>query len=367
MRIGIDATGFGPTKTGTVSYLTEILACWNADQQLDHQFFIFVSPKAAHHLHALGLDSRFVLVPAPDNRHGRVLWQQLILPFKIARLQLDVHWGTAFVLPLVCTTPMVVTVHDLTFELFPQHHERIKRIYFPAIIRASVRRATRVLAISAATREDLYKLIAYSRGKTTVTLLAARSLESQNAQPASQESSPYVLFLGTLEPRKNLARLLQAWRSLSPDTRKNWTLRIIGTSGWLMPSFGSEEDFKAYGIEFLGQVDDAELSGQLQQAQLLAYPSLYEGFGLPVIEAMRLGVPVLTSDVGATKEIAADAACLVDPGSVSSIAQGLTSLLQSPTRRQQLAQKGRARAAEFSWQKTAQLTLSSLLKSRPEK
>ena len=134
-----------------------------------------------------------------------------------------------------------------------------------------------------------------------------------------------------------------------------------------MPSFGSEEDFKAYSIEFLGQVDDAELSGQLQQAQLLAYPSLYEGFGLPVIEAMRLGVPVLTSDVGATQEIAADAACLVDPGSVSSIAQGLTSLLQSPTKRQQLAQKGRARAAEFSWQKTAQLTLSSLLKSRPEK
>ena len=134
-----------------------------------------------------------------------------------------------------------------------------------------------------------------------------------------------------------------------------------------MPSFGSEEDFKAYGIEFLGQVDDGELSGQLQQAQLLAYPSLYEGFGLPVIEAMRLGVPVLTSDVGATQEIAADAACLVDPGSVSSIAQGLTSLLQSPTKRQQLAQKGRARAAEFSWQKTAQLTLSSLLKSRLEK
>ena len=362
MKIGIDATGFGATKTGTVAYLTEILACWNADKSLNHRFFIFVSPKAAHHLLALRLDDRFVLVHAPDHRHWRVIWQQLVLPFKITRLQLDAHWGSAFVLPLLSSTPMVVTVHDLTFELFPEHHERIKRLYFPAIIRASVRRAKRVLAISAATREDLYKLIPASHDKTTVTLLAARTIDS-DVVAASPVRHPYVLFLGTLEPRKNLGRLIKAWQSLTTDVRQDWKLLVIGATGWMLrpPTPGDEQ--RAQGIEFLGQLEDADLAVYLRHAQVLAYPSIYEGFGLPVIEAMQMGVPVLTSDVGATREVAADAACLVDPGSVTSIAQGLASLLMSPERRHELSVKGAARAALFSWQNTASLTLSAIVES----
>lgn len=362
MNIGIDATGFGPTKTGTVAYLTEILACWNADKQLDHRFFIFVCPKALHHLQPLHLDHRFVLVHAPDHRHWRVLWQQLVLPLLVARLRLDVHWGTAFVLPILCSRPMVVTVHDLTFELFPEHHERIKRWYFPAIIRASVRRAQRVLAISAATREDLYKLIPPSRDKTTVTLLAARSLRSQRPA-AAPPAPPYVLFLGTLEPRKNLHRLIKAWCSLPAQVRQDWRLRIVGAMGWMLPSTLPQQAQQAQGVDCLGSLDDDALAEQLQHAQVLAYPSLYEGFGLPVIEAMQMGVPVLTSDVGATREVAADAACLVDPGSVDSIAQGLTRLMTSPAERQQLACKGPIRAAEFSWQQTAQATLDAITRA----
>ena len=325
MKIGIDATGFAVTTAGTVVYLTEILARWNADPRLDHRFYIFVCPKAIHHLEALQLDHRFMLIQAPDARHWRLPWQQLVLPWKIGRLGLDVHWGASFTLPLLAQVPMVVTVHDMTFELFAQHHERLKRLYFPAMIRAGVRRARRVLAISATTREDLRQRVPASTAKTTVTLLAARTLRATvtaSASPPPPLHTPYVLFVGTLEPRKNLDRLLQAWRSLPLAVRQGWRLRIIGATGWMVKPPGADPADREEGIELLGHLDDAALSAQLQQAALLAYPSIYEGFGLPVIEAMQMGVPVLTSNVGATREVAQDAARLVDPASVAASAHG---------------------------------------------
>lgn len=357
MKISIDATGLGHAKTGTTVYLTQILAEWNQDQSLAHTFIIFVAPKARHHFTALHLDERFQLLQAPNARPLRVLWQQTLLPFHLARLKIGVHWGPGFVLPLLSRRHMVVTVHDLTFQLFPAAHEPIKRHYFPWMIRRAVQKAHTVLVISQTTQADLERLQPGSQAKTRLTLLAARPLPGMaHLQPPEPG---YALFVGTLEPRKNLLHLLRAWRSLAPSVRGPTQLRVIGATGWLvqdvLDSTGEQDS-----IHFLGSLTDEALAAQLLGAKFFVYPSLYEGFGLPVLEAMSVGIPVLTSNVGATQEIAAQAALLVDPHSVDSMAQGLARLLQEPELRANLRAAGLQRAAQFSWAQTAHQTLQAL-------
>ena len=356
MKISIDASGLGQAKTGTTVYLTQILAQWNCDKGVAHTFVIFVAPKARHHLTALDLDERFQLCDAPDHRLLRVLWQQTQLPLQLARLKPQVHWGPGFVVPLLSRHRMVVTVHDLTFQLFPAAHEPIKRYYFPWMIRCAVQKAHTVLVISQTTQADLERLHPGSRHKTRGTLLGARTLPAVEAQPSA---APYALFIGTLEPRKNLRNLIQAWRSLAPAIRGQTQLRVVGATGWMVQDVlasTSEQDH----IHFLGSLTDQALAAQLQGASFFVYPSLYEGFGLPVLEAMSVGVPVLTSNAGATQEIAAQAALLVDPHSVASMAQGLARLLQEPQLRATLRAAGLQRAAQFSWAHTARFTLQAL-------
>jgi glycosyltransferase involved in cell wall biosynthesis len=364
MRIGIDATGLGGPKTGTAVYLAEILAAWSCDKSLNHEFIVFATPQARAHLVGLEDDSRFTFIDAPSHRHWRVLWQQTVLPLQLMTRRVHVHWGTGFVLPLLGTCPMVVTVHDLTFQMYPQLHERIKRIYFPAMIQASVAKARQVLTISQATKADLHRLIPASRCKTKVTLLAARDLgfitdAMVNKDKIDNFCHPYVLFVGTFEPRKNLARLLEAWQGLSADTRGVTRLVLLGATGWLMNE--SMDHLRADdSVVLAGQVTDEALGQWMSRAQAFLYPSLYEGFGLPVIEAMAQGIPVLTSNIGATREVAGSAALLVDPTSVESIRDGLARLLSEPELCEYFRRAGRQRAASFSWSDTAQQTLQTL-------
>lgn len=363
MRISIDATGLGGPKTGTSVYLAEILAAWNRNRLVDHEFLIFATPRAHTHLVGLELDNRFRFISAPDSRAIRMLWQQTVMPWHISRSRVDVHWGTAFVLPLLSKKPMVVTVHDLTFQLFPAVHERVKRYYFPAMIKAAVSKARYVVAVSESTRADLCRLLPKSREKTTVTLLAARRFASR-ARPSESPygAGGYVLFVGTVEPRKNLERLIAAWQAIDRRERGDARLVIVGATGWLVDAMLSRSLVQD-SVEFKGFVEDEDLADLMQGAMVFVYPSLYEGFGLPVLEAMAQGIPVLTSDVGATREVADAAALLVDPSSTASIRDGLARLLNDTALRRDLARLGVERAASFSWERTAADTLAVLEKA----
>ncbi|MEX3894767.1 glycosyltransferase family 4 protein [Paraburkholderia sp. BR10954] len=360
MRICIDATGLGSVKTGTAVYVTEILKCWNADSSLDHEFVIFASPKTVPYLRNIGLDRRFHFIDAPDRRAIRVFWQQLALPRLLRRLRADVHWGSGFILPLLANVPTVVTVHDLSAKLFAGVHEPVKRWYFPKMTGAAVRKAKQVIAISASTERDLHTHFPVSHGKTAITLLAARELSdagSSDAVPPGFAPARYLVCLGTVEPRKNIARLLEAWLGIDERHRQGIKLAVVGVRGWMMDDLLARYQGDTGSITFTGFIDDSALKRLMQGAIALAYPSLYEGFGLPVLEAMAQGVPVLTSDVGATKEISADAALLVNPMDVSDIRGGLLRLLSDTRLRQQLAERGRQQAAKFSWDQTARETL----------
>ncbi len=362
MKIGIDASGINSYRTGTVTYIVEILNQWNIDRSLDHVFVIFCSPNTRHHFDTLKLDNRFELEMVSRIKPIQMLWQQTGLPLALWRGHFDVLWGPGFVLPFLPVCPMVVTIHDLTFELFPGVHQFIKRIYFPRMIRYAVKHARQVLAVSQSTAQDLAKAIPISQYKTTVTLLAARSAlseQSVSSKPLLPQSAPYALFVGTLEPRKNLVRLIQAWGRLTPGDRQECRLIVIGMQGWMvgeLEQIATDID----SVDFVGHVSDLELHTYLEQAHLFVYPSLYEGFGLPVIEAMAYGIPVLTSAVGATEEIAHGAAVLVDPLSVDAIAGGIRALLTNESLRQCLSGAGRERAQQFSWERTANLTLQAL-------
>jgi glycosyltransferase involved in cell wall biosynthesis len=361
MRFGVDATGLGEPKTGTAVYLSEILAAWARDSDVNHEFVVFATPQARLHLSDLKKDKRFTWVNAPANRHWRVIWQQIVLPWHLKRQHVDVHWGAGFVLPLLGMCKKVLTVHDLTFQMYPEMHEPAKRIYFPAMIRASVAKAQSVMTVSRSTEIDLHAIVPASIGKTRVTLLAARILSqpagAENLSPLCQH--PYLLFVGTMEPRKNLARLLEAWQGLSVAIKGEARLVILGAPGWLMNASMSKLEADE-SVVLAGHVTDDELARWMSNALAFLYPSMYEGFGLPVLEAMAHGIPVLTSNVGATKEIAGQAAVLVDPSSTQSIQDGLTQLLSSAQFRSDLRTAGQKRAAEFSWERTAQETLSVL-------
>jgi glycosyltransferase involved in cell wall biosynthesis len=391
MKVTIDATGLSPHKTGTVTYLVEILAQWNVDITIEHEFIVFCTLATRHHFAELKLDGRFRLIMVPVRKFSQMLWQQTLLPVLLRRENVDVHWGPGFVLPLLGSSATVVTIHDMTFDLLPEVHEPIKRVYFPFMIRRAVKRAERILAVSQSTADDLDRLIPGSATKTVVTHLAARTLGigqkrwSSDATPsnldiaarpmrerssygATQEeipskrlqSKPYVLFIGTLEPRKNLDRLLQAWKQLSVDVRGEYRLIVVGAKGWMVDQLPAQVDGS---VEFVGHVSDQVLQGYLEGTVCFVYPSLYEGFGLPVIEAMAAGVPVLTSNVGATREIAKDAALLVDPLSVNDIESGLRRMLTDSGYRRRLSEKGSLRARKFSWAKTARLTLEALVEA----
>ncbi|EJZ20319.1 glycosyltransferase family 4 protein [Rhizobium sp. Pop5] len=360
MRISIDATGLGSSKTGTSVYLVEILSRWSRNNSINHEFTIFASEKAVLLCSEAGLDHRFRFVRAPNNRHIRVIWQQLVMPWHIRRLKIDVHWGTAFVLPVASQRPMAVTIHDLTFQLFPEVHQRLKRFYFPAIMQRSVEKAQAVFVVSRTTETDLERIIPKSKGKTTVTPLAARELGPATPAPRDQcTSGDYLLFVGTLEPRKNLSRLLSAWQMLDDATRGSTRLVVVGATGWMVSELVQSLKTNST-IDVLGQVSDSALAELMQGTKALVYPSLYEGFGLPVVEAMARGIPVLTGDTGATGEIAEGAAILVDPTNVDAIHDGLVRLLTEPELLSFLSLQGRERAKSFSWERTAQVTLETL-------
>jgi glycosyltransferase involved in cell wall biosynthesis len=240
---------------------------------------------------------------------------------------LDVLHCTTFRGPLRARVPFTVTLHDLALvrhpELFPRWHRWTGRAGIGPVARA----ADRVLTVSDFTRQEAVELLDLDPRRVTVT---GNAVEPHFTPSATVSQGSYVLAVGTLEPRKNLARVVEAAARAGAD------LRVVGARGW-------------GGVDapgWVGEVTDDELVELYRGARALVFPSLYEGFGIPIVEAMACGTPVVTSRGGATEEVAGDAAVLVDPLDVDSIASGIT---EADSRRDELRTLGLARAARFTW------------------
>jgi glycosyltransferase involved in cell wall biosynthesis len=260
------------------------------------------------------------------------------LPRRAHRARVDLLHCPTFRGPPRPPAPLVVTVFDLAILRFPEAFNRWTRTYSRIFVPRVVRAADRVIAISEFTKRELVEVLRVPEERIRVIPLAAG--EAFGADGAAAEGE-YVLAVGTLEPRKNLARLVEATR------RAGLELRVVGARGW----GGVHAD--GVGIRWVGEVSDSALAELYRGALCVAYPSLYEGFGLPVLEAMACGAAVVTSRRSATEEVANGAAVLVDPADPASIAAGLEEAIE---RREELARLGRARVGLFSWERVAEET-----------
>jgi glycosyltransferase involved in cell wall biosynthesis len=273
-----------------------------------------------------------------------VAWYPVVLPLQARRL--DVLHCTTFRAPLRASVPVVVTVHDLAVVRHPEHFTTWTRWYARTLLLPVLRSATRVLAVSEFTKREVAELAGVPEERIDVAYNAASADAWSPDGPRAE--GDYVLAVGTLEPRKNLPRLIEATANLGLE------LRIAGAEGW------GGVRIEAPHVRWLGRPSDEELATQLRGALCLAYPSLWEGFGIPVLEAMLCGTPVVTSAGSAMEEVAGGAAELVDPRDVESIAAGIERALG---RRDELRAAGLARALRFSWEAAAAATVETYRKA----
>jgi len=253
------------------------------------------------------------------------------------------------------TVPTAIVVYDLVpFVAGAEAQARAARIE-RVTIRAALRRAGALLCISEATRSDLVAYFPHASGRARVIPLAANARFAAPVEPARLDK-PYVLAAGTLEPRKNLVRLIQAWAALPDAVRNGHLLALVGPMGWDVDATLVAARARPQDVRLLGYVDDDRLAALYAGCAAFAYPSLYEGFGLPVLEAMTAGAPVITSTASSLPEVAGDAALLVDPHDVRALRDALAAVLSDPGRVAALREAGRARAARFSWERTARET-----------
>ncbi|MBN1260832.1 MAG: glycosyltransferase family 4 protein [Anaerolineae bacterium] len=312
-------------------------------------------------------------MPARTVALGYKPWRMLVWMGQLARLPFNrLVAGTALfhatehlLLPLR-GIPTVLTVHDLIFRHLPEHHKRLNRWYLNATMPLYCRRATHIIAVSEATRQDLIAAYDVPPEKITVILEAAGS--QFEPQPAARVvrvrevyglPERYVLYVGTIEPRKNLVRLLAAWEPLylsgeAPE------LVIVGRRGWLSDAFYAalEASPAREGVRFTGYVADDDLPALYAGTTVFVFPSLYEGFGLPPLEAMACGAPVICANASSLPEVVGDAALLVAPTATEALTQALHRLLRDTDLQADLRERGFARAASFSWQRAAQETLA---------
>lgn len=281
------------------------------------------------------------------------IFAQAAYPLWAKKDGIDLFWSPRHHLPLMLggSTRSIVTVHDLVWQYFPQTMTRMGRLLDQFLMPLSVKASDAVIAVSQATANEVR---ANWPDSNVSTILEAPFLNLSARSPRGD----YFLFVGTLEPRKNLLALLQAFRLYLDTSSTQLPLKIAGGKGWGLPAL--EERLTEMGlgehVEILGYASDSELETLYRHARALLMPSLYEGFGLPIVEAFSQATPVLTSNRGAMKEVAGNAALLVDPEDVSGMAEAMRQLTEDHTMVEELQDRAGSRGRVFSWDKAAQET-----------
>ncbi len=351
MRVAVDARPFEERLTGAGRVLEGLLPAWRRSFPLDR--FVLLSPRRVFLPATLAGD------PAVEVHTGPAipgtLWLQTLAAPAARRRGADLFLGSLAIVPALSTFPSVALVHDLTPLLFPEWHSRKNRLGFVPFIAGSVRRARRIATVSESTRADLIRVFPEVAEKTAVVPNGLTPLPEDPGGPPPNGGRPYVLFLGTLEPRKNVLRLVEALESLW-DRRADFPdLVLAGGIGWGLSGLSERlaASRHAARIRTTGRVDDVEAARLLRHGRLLAYPSLYEGFGLPPLEAMGLGTPVVGSSASSLPEVIGDAGLLPDPESVPRIADAIERANDDEPWRDEARRRGLARAHGFRWEASA--------------
>ncbi len=369
MRIAIDASRTTiAARTGTENYALQLIrALLNITaSDSSHEITLYFRDKPASDLFKPYPNVHWRVIPSPR------LWTHLRFAAALWAERPDVTFVPAHALPLLFPGRAVVTVHDLGYRYFPDAHPDFERRYLDSTTQLSTRRATYILADSLATKQDLLKEYAVEPSRIEVVypgvegLKRASDTEIVEVRAKYHLPDRYFLFLGTLQPRKNIQRLIEAFARVVTETRdQSLSLVLSGKQGWLIAgvlqqALANVPSTVRQRIILTGYVDDSEIPAMYSGSLALVFPSLYEGFGFPVLEAMCCGTPVLCSNTSSLPELAGDAAVLVDPLKVESIADGMSWLAADAGLRTDLVTKGYRQAAQFTWQRTAATTLHIL-------
>jgi glycosyltransferase involved in cell wall biosynthesis len=318
---------------------------------------------------ALPLPPNFRVVPSrlpTINPRVRIPWEQLLAPLLVRRIRADVFHGVLNVLPLTCPVPGVVTIHDLAFIRFPQTFRSYNRTYLDFATRLSARRAARILAVSEHTKREVVGILGVPPERVVVTPNAVRAhfrppapAELAAFRAAKGLPEQFVLYVGTLEPRKNLPTLLEAYAEVA--RRSAAPLIVGGGKGWLYDQVFQrlEELGLRERVRFIGYIDEEELPLWYAAATVFVFPSIYEGFGMPPLEAMACGTPVVTSDSSSLPEVVGDAGLMASPYDAAAFAAAISRVLGDADLRHDLRERGLVRARAFDWRVTAERTLAA--------
>ncbi len=373
MRIVFNALSLPAEKTGGGVYMLNLLREMRKQCEAE-KFKLIVLVHQGNAFHFAGLVSEhFVLHDCgflTQRRPARLLWEQLLLPSLCRKLRADILHSPGFVAPLLLKgVKSVVTVFDTSWFSHAETHQSVKTLYFKTMIPPSLKRAERIIAISESTKQDILSLFPVPEEKVAVTLLAGNGEAYHNA-PADDNlfaalqgryhiRKDFLLYVGTVEPRKNLQRLCDAFLLLK---RKgyNGQLIIVGKKGWMVEKLYSfvAEHHLSKEVLFCGYLPDEEVAELMKRCCCFVYPSLYEGFGIPVSEALSCGAVVVTSDCSSLPEVAGDAGFLAEPDDTADIAANIEKVLHlTEEQRAEQKQKSLSQAERFSWERTAQQTL----------
>jgi glycosyltransferase involved in cell wall biosynthesis len=367
MRIGFDGTPLLGAKTGVGWYTHELIDAV-AKLSPDDEMVVFpISWRTARHLnldppHRPNVAVERKLAPA---RPLWAMWDRVQFPPVEWLVDCDVFHATNFIAPPSRKVPVVVTVHDIGFVHHPESVtpgvRRMARL-LPDILR----RAAAIITVSTFTCEELVTWLPEVAGRVTVIHNGSHARAAPTVLPDAPATPPYALMLGTLEPRKNLPLALDALRILR---RRGVDLRLVlagGRSNLLdVPLLLRQRGLGEPEVTRTGYIDDARVSALLAGARVLVFPSLYEGFGMPLLEGMEAGVPVVGVRAGATPETVGDAGVLVDPGDVEGFAGAMEQAAFDDGLRERLILAGRAQAARFTWARAAQATLDVYRRVHP--
>ena len=360
LRIGVNALYLIPGGVGgTEIYLRSLLAAM-ADIDRDNRYFVFTNRETGAGL--APKQANFETVPQEVravSRPARILWEQTRLPLAAARCKLDVLFNPGFTAPLLCGCPQVTVFHDLQHKRHPEYFRWFDKPFWNFFLYWAERVSARVIAVSNATAADLRKFYGTPKTKLRVVEEGVAPVYFEIGRRRSPE--PFLLTVSTLHPHKNLDRLLRCFAELRRE-RPELKLVVCGLHGFftgqlheLRKRLGLEE-----AVEFPGWIPEGELHDLYARAMAFVYPSLFEGFGLPVLEAMAAAVPLACSGIEPMSEIAGDAALQFDPFDDGAVLAALRRMVSDDALRLRLAQAGPARAARFTWKRAAEGTLEAI-------
>ncbi len=306
--------------------------------------------------------------------HSKKLWTLLGLSGKLKSCKLDVFFSPTHYLPLYTASPSVISILDVSYLYFPKLFRKKDLYQLKLWGRYSIGKAKKIITISKSSKNDIIKAYNVSEKKVAVVYpgikqvsglpagkagIKYKILSMSNLKKKFGIDKEFMLFVGTLQPRKNIERLIEAFSVIK---NKNLQLVVVGKKGWMYEDiFNAPDKFKVKDkVKFLGFVSDEDLPSFYKNAICFVLPSLYEGFGLPVLEAMKYGCPVLTSNVSSLPEAGGDAALYFDPENIEDIAEKIDKVTSSEKLREEMTQKGYEQVKKFSWEKTARETLKVL-------